>query len=359
MQNVNTANVNAAVSKTEKDTIYDDLGILHKKKEQKKDDASEIGDFMTLFLAQLRNQDPLDPQDGAEFVAQLAQFNTVESLHKIDDSVKNMSETFKSSRILEATSMIGKSIQVKTNKMTLNSEPKTDANGQIYLEASPVQGEMHLPNINENLRPGDKARIIDNVRITIKNVATGQVVQETNLGPAVPGRTVPIFWDATYQDPETGQTGRILDGAGNPIADGQYEITAEAFVGKDRHPVRTTIATPVDSISIDNGNIRLNATNVGSVSLNELKQVTENNKDPLTREQYQEILSRMKDAANQAIEQQSSRAALERNLQKNDKDMRAVRAREMAGLPQAAQAAQAAQDAQVAEANVQQNTNNQ
>lgn len=36
--------------------------------------------FMTLLVAQLKNQDPLAPQDGTQFVAQLAQFNSLDQL---------------------------------------------------------------------------------------------------------------------------------------------------------------------------------------------------------------------------------------------------------------------------------------
>ena len=34
--------------------------------------------FLKLFVAQLRNQDPLSPQDGIQFIAQLAQFSNLE-----------------------------------------------------------------------------------------------------------------------------------------------------------------------------------------------------------------------------------------------------------------------------------------
>ena len=46
--------------------------------------------FMTLLVAQLKNQDPLQPQDGAAFVAQLAQFNSVEQLTGIRQSIDKL-----------------------------------------------------------------------------------------------------------------------------------------------------------------------------------------------------------------------------------------------------------------------------
>ena len=39
--------------------------------------------FLKLLVAQIRNQNPLDPTDGAEFLAQLAQFSQVEQLVEI------------------------------------------------------------------------------------------------------------------------------------------------------------------------------------------------------------------------------------------------------------------------------------
>ena len=41
--------------------------------------------FLTLLVAQLKNQDPLAPQDGTQFVAQLAQFNSLEQLISINE----------------------------------------------------------------------------------------------------------------------------------------------------------------------------------------------------------------------------------------------------------------------------------
>lgn len=46
--------------------------------------------FMTLLVAQLKNQDPLDPQDSSAFVAQLAQFNTLDQLTQIRELLEQM-----------------------------------------------------------------------------------------------------------------------------------------------------------------------------------------------------------------------------------------------------------------------------
>ena len=46
--------------------------------------------FMTLLVAQLKNQDPLAPQEGTEFVAQLAQFNSLDQLTNIRQSIDKL-----------------------------------------------------------------------------------------------------------------------------------------------------------------------------------------------------------------------------------------------------------------------------
>ena len=52
--------------------------------------SSERDMFMTLLVAQLKNQDPLAPQDGAQFVAQLAQFNSLDQLVGIRQSIDQL-----------------------------------------------------------------------------------------------------------------------------------------------------------------------------------------------------------------------------------------------------------------------------
>lgn len=51
---------------------------------------SEKDMFMTLLVAQLKNQDPLAPQDGTEFVAQLTQMNSLDQLVGIRESIDKL-----------------------------------------------------------------------------------------------------------------------------------------------------------------------------------------------------------------------------------------------------------------------------
>lgn len=48
--------------------------------------------FLTLLVTQLKNQDPLAPQDGAQFVAQLAQFNSLDQLISINERLGQLTD---------------------------------------------------------------------------------------------------------------------------------------------------------------------------------------------------------------------------------------------------------------------------
>lgn len=61
-------------------------------------EKSEKDMFMTLLVAQLKNQDPLEPQDGAAFVAQLAQFNSLDQLVGIRQSIEQLNTVVQQQR---------------------------------------------------------------------------------------------------------------------------------------------------------------------------------------------------------------------------------------------------------------------
>ncbi len=48
-------------------------------------------DFLRLLVAQLRNQNPLEPMNDREFIAQLAQFSALEQMHNVSQAVQALS----------------------------------------------------------------------------------------------------------------------------------------------------------------------------------------------------------------------------------------------------------------------------
>ena len=50
--------------------------------------------FLSLLITQLQHQDPMQPQENGEFIAQLAQFSSLEKLTSIETSMKELSEAF-------------------------------------------------------------------------------------------------------------------------------------------------------------------------------------------------------------------------------------------------------------------------
>src|SRR6187402_2976578 len=62
--------------------------------------------FLQLMITQMKNQDPLSPQDNSEFVAQLAQFSSVEGLDKLNKNFNAFTGGFMSNQALQASSLV-------------------------------------------------------------------------------------------------------------------------------------------------------------------------------------------------------------------------------------------------------------
>lgn len=65
--------------------------------------------FLKLLIAQLKNQDPLDPIKDQDFIAQLAQFTSVEKLTSIEKALEGSSMNTASS---QAIALVGKTVSV-------------------------------------------------------------------------------------------------------------------------------------------------------------------------------------------------------------------------------------------------------
>lgn len=80
--------------------------------ETKKSTDFDSDDFMNLLLAQIKNQDPLEPMDNQQFMSQLTQLNSLNVLKSIDTNTK---ELIWDNQLGNAASFIGKEVEYSVN----------------------------------------------------------------------------------------------------------------------------------------------------------------------------------------------------------------------------------------------------
>jgi flagellar basal-body rod modification protein FlgD len=90
-------------------------------------DNSVMGkeDFLTLLVAQLQNQDPLNPADGTEFTAQLAQFSSLEELQNINDTLSTYEVYQSTLNNIQSTNFIGKTVTSTGDALTVQEDSTT------------------------------------------------------------------------------------------------------------------------------------------------------------------------------------------------------------------------------------------
>ena len=111
--------------------------------------------FLKLLVTQMQYQDPLDPQDNSEYLAQLAQFsaleqmtNVAEALEKTNTLVSNMDTSV---LVGQLSSMIGQDLQwtTETAKKNADGTAVTDANGKAVTEKTTHEGTVTGVSISD------------------------------------------------------------------------------------------------------------------------------------------------------------------------------------------------------------------
>jgi flagellar basal-body rod modification protein FlgD len=84
--------------------------------------------FLTLLITQLKNQDPMNPQDSSQFVAQLASFSSLEQMTAMSTSMNNVLDN-------SATSLIGQNVTLLNSSGNLVQGTVT---GIVYYANTPA-----------------------------------------------------------------------------------------------------------------------------------------------------------------------------------------------------------------------------
>jgi flagellar basal-body rod modification protein FlgD len=149
-------------------------------------DAGSADRFLKLLVAQMQNQDPLNPLDNAQVTSQMAQINTVSGIAQLNQTVQGLNTQFVQMQALQGAALVGRDVIVPGNKLDI-----ADGVGQGGFElTSPA----------------------DAVKVEVLN-AGGHVIDTLQLGAETAGRHS-FGWDASKAGTDTNLTFRVTATSG-------------------------------------------------------------------------------------------------------------------------------------------------
>ena len=83
--------------------------------------TSNFGNFLTLLMTQLKNQDPTSPLDTNQFTSQLVQFSSVEQQIATNSGLTRLIELTQASEVMQSSSMIGKQVTIASDRIPLQN----------------------------------------------------------------------------------------------------------------------------------------------------------------------------------------------------------------------------------------------
>jgi len=171
-------------------------------------------DFMNLLVAQLQNQDPLNPMDSTAFTSQLAEFSSLEQLSNVNENLEYLQMYQSSINNAQAVSFIGKNIDALGDSIQLEE----GENEEIHFELGKDAG---LVSIN----------IYDDA---------GNLVKSIENGPLGQGKQS-LEWDGT-------------DNGGNNLPEGIYKFEVMAVdTNGDKVQTETYMSDRVTGVTFKNG----------------------------------------------------------------------------------------------------------
>ncbi len=129
--------------------------------------------FLTLLVAQMKNQDPMNPMENAQLTTQIAQIQTVTGIEHLNDSIGKMTQQSAAAQAMQGVALIGHSV--------------TMAGKQMAIFSAHAEGSFEI------------AGAADQIEVEI-TTAAGTVVDRISLGAAGAGKH-DFVWDRAGIDP--------------------------------------------------------------------------------------------------------------------------------------------------------------
>ena len=184
--------------------------------------------FMQLLVAQIQNQDPLNPTDGTEYVSQLAQLTQVQSMETMSQLMANSSVLMDNLQTLTTGNLVGQHVMVQTN--SIQSDGETTLDGSLTLE--------HPANV---------------VTVIVKDSAG--VEHKIELGKQ-----------------EAGQVDFNIDPKELGLSEGKYTLSVVTDTGAENVPIEVGGVVNNVRIPLDGSATVLNIDGLGEIAYNNITQ---------------------------------------------------------------------------------------
>lgn len=203
---------------------------------------NEMGkdEFMKLMIAQMNNQDPLEPQGNAEYMAQLSQLSMVEGIQNLNSVTEGFITSLQSSQALQASALVGRKVQIQSNIGNL-------------VEGGTFSGSVFVPASANNM----DMKIMDNNGQVLKTIDTSQYRNDS--GYFSEGQ-INFEWDGVMDNGEMAEPGL-------------YQVVSSAEIEGQSYSLTTYTNANVNSVTIANGGeVWLNLAGKGSIALSEVNE---------------------------------------------------------------------------------------
>ncbi len=132
--------------------------------------------FLQLLVAQMKYQDPLDPQDNSQYIAELANFSALEQMTNVNTNLESLATTINnidtSVLVGQLSSMIGKEITWTSTTTSTGTDGKTTSTSTNY------QGIVSGISLSESTNP----KVVVNLNGTTYRVAISDITNVQEVG---------------------------------------------------------------------------------------------------------------------------------------------------------------------------------
>lgn len=196
-------------------------------------DALTQEDFFSLLTQQLSYQDPSNPADNDQMIAQMTSFTMAQGISDLNSNFDTLATSMTSNSALQASTLVGKQALLESNTVDLNESG--DAKGSIVAESA-----------------------VESLTLSVTD-ASGQLVRTIDMG-SQPASAVRFAWDGNNE-------------GGERLPEGEYTLSAQGSTNGQFSSLPIATFKNIESVNINGSSGIIVNTKEGAVRLTDIAEI--------------------------------------------------------------------------------------